>query len=326
MSNDAKIWMPLYIADYLADTGRLSAEQHGAYLLALMDYWRSGPLPDDDEALARITRLPPERWRQQRPAIARFFDIEDGEWRHKRVDEERRKAKENQAMKKERAKKGAAARWEKERTGNASSNAPSNASSNPDAMLDDCPSPSPSPSPSKSTSRGEARAPDAAPPAPKKPTTKKKKTTSESHGTRIPDDFPTDDDLTWSTENFPAIDHNVEAEKFRDYWTSMPGQKGRKADWSATWRNWIRKQAEWQGQRGGAGTGKDQGAASKTWNELVSVITRSKSERMKWLDAHPEYQDAIRAAGGLQQLGLMNDFQLKDARTRFMDALAEVST
>jgi uncharacterized protein YdaU (DUF1376 family) len=32
-----------------------------------------------------------------------------------------------------------------------------------------------------------------------------------------------------------------EADRFRDYWISVPGAKGRKADWQATWRNWIRK-------------------------------------------------------------------------------------
>lgn len=32
-----------------------------------------------------------------------------------------------------------------------------------------------------------------------------------------------------------------EAEKFSDYWVSVPGQKGVKLDWEATWRNWVRK-------------------------------------------------------------------------------------
>lgn len=31
-----------------------------------------------------------------------------------------------------------------------------------------------------------------------------------------------------------------EADRFRDYWIAQPGAKGRKADWLATWRNWIR--------------------------------------------------------------------------------------
>lgn len=32
-----------------------------------------------------------------------------------------------------------------------------------------------------------------------------------------------------------------EADRFKDYWISVAGAKGRKADWQATWRNWIRK-------------------------------------------------------------------------------------
>ena len=30
--------------------------------------------------------------------------------------------------------------------------------------------------------------------------------------------------------------------QFRDYWVSVPGQKGCKLDWLATWRNWVRNQ------------------------------------------------------------------------------------
>jgi hypothetical protein len=30
---------------------------------------------------------------------------------------------------------------------------------------------------------------------------------------------------------------------FRDHFTAAPGAKGRKVDWSATFRNWIRKDA-----------------------------------------------------------------------------------
>ena len=32
-------------------------------------------------------------------------------------------------------------------------------------------------------------------------------------------------------------------EEFKDYWTALPSGKGTKADWTATWRNWVRRQA-----------------------------------------------------------------------------------
>jgi uncharacterized protein YdaU (DUF1376 family) len=78
-------WMPLYIPDFIADTTRLSAAETGAYLCLIMDYWMHDGLPDDDEKLAAIARLPLKSWRQMRPTIQVFF--RDG-WRHKRIDAE----------------------------------------------------------------------------------------------------------------------------------------------------------------------------------------------------------------------------------------------
>ncbi len=39
----------------------------------------------------------------------------------------------------------------------------------------------------------------------------------------------------------PKADPHKVFEEFRDYWISVPGAKGRKSDWTATWRNWCRK-------------------------------------------------------------------------------------
>jgi uncharacterized protein YdaU (DUF1376 family) len=84
-------WMPLYVADYLRDTRRLTAAEHGAYLLLIMEYWTSGSLPDDDRQLSRITCMNSAEWRRARPNLQPFFS--DG-WKHKRIDAELAKSAE----------------------------------------------------------------------------------------------------------------------------------------------------------------------------------------------------------------------------------------
>jgi uncharacterized protein YdaU (DUF1376 family) len=78
-------WMPLYVGDYLGDTGHLTTAQHGAYLLLMMHYWRKGELPDDDRQLSKITKLPLRTWCEYRPTLQDFFH--EG-WKHKRIDAE----------------------------------------------------------------------------------------------------------------------------------------------------------------------------------------------------------------------------------------------
>ena len=135
--SDAKIWMPLYIGDYLADTSRLTTEQHGAYILIIMDYWRNGPPPDDDIALSSITRMQLQAWKRIREAMLRMFRIDGGYWVHKRIEEERASAMGNAVKYTNRAKKAAAKRWGKESNEDATSIA--------QGLLLDCTSPSPSP-------------------------------------------------------------------------------------------------------------------------------------------------------------------------------------
>ena len=121
-------WMPLYIGDYLSDTMHLTCEQSGAYLHLIMHYWRAGALPDNDIALAQITRLSPKAWKANRAIVEPFFTVGGGKWTHKRIDAERKKSAEVKERYAERAQKGAAKRWGK----NASSNATGNASSIPE--------------------------------------------------------------------------------------------------------------------------------------------------------------------------------------------------
>lgn len=87
MSNRA--WMPLHITDYLADTGHLTAAEHGAYMLLIMHYWQKGSLPADERLIARIARMPTDQWAESRDVIAALFS--DG-WQHKRIEAELAKA------------------------------------------------------------------------------------------------------------------------------------------------------------------------------------------------------------------------------------------
>jgi uncharacterized protein YdaU (DUF1376 family) len=130
------IWMPIYIGDYLADTSRLTTEQHGAYLLLLMDYWRSGKLPNDDAVLMQITKLSPNAWSNAQAILKQFFIIEDGFLIHKRVEIELEKSLENKTKSHNRAVAAAEARWGKNK----------DATSNAQAMPKQCPLPSPLPS------------------------------------------------------------------------------------------------------------------------------------------------------------------------------------
>ncbi|KAB2708314.1 hypothetical protein [Brucella intermedia] len=62
-------------------------------------------------------------------------------------------------------------------------------------------------------------------------------------GSRLPDDFKADISEA-SRLGLSEADATREADKFRDYWNSQPGQRGVKLDWQATWRNWCRSAVE----------------------------------------------------------------------------------
>lgn len=62
-------------------------------------------------------------------------------------------------------------------------------------------------------------------------------------GTSLPADWVLPADWQdWAEKERPDIDVGSVACTFRDYWIAKPGKDGRKADWLATWRNWVRNQ------------------------------------------------------------------------------------
>lgn len=65
---------------------------------------------------------------------------------------------------------------------------------------------------------------------------------SRARGTRLPDDwFLPVEYGQWAVEQgWPESVVRCEAEKFKDHWHGVAGAHGRKANWLATWRNWMR--------------------------------------------------------------------------------------
>jgi len=62
-------------------------------------------------------------------------------------------------------------------------------------------------------------------------------------GSRLPNDWIAPQQfIDFCNSERPDLNANLIAEQFKDYWISVAGSKGVKADWFATWRNWVRRQ------------------------------------------------------------------------------------
>lgn len=86
--------------------------------------------------------------------------------------------------------------------------------------------------------RGAAVAPNTSPNPSSNPSLK-----VEARASRLPADWkPSESDVAFCREERPDLLPTQVADQFRDYWIAQPGAKGRKVDWPATWRNWVRNQ------------------------------------------------------------------------------------
>jgi len=77
---------------------------------------------------------------------------------------------------------------------------------------------------------------------------------SNKTGTRVPIPFPVSTAMqAWAEKETPTLDVTAATNEFIDYWKAVPGPKGRKLDWIATWRNRMRElhtRARVMGRRG----------------------------------------------------------------------------
>lgn len=99
-------------------------------------------------------------------------------------------------------------------------------------------------------------------------TEKPKQEQASPSGSRLPADWRLPDEWrVWAEAERPGVSIQDEADKFADYWHGVAGAKGRKADWQATWRNWIRNSRA----VGNARAGPAPSAPGKTMQALMAL-------------------------------------------------------
>lgn len=205
-----------HIGDYAQATAHLTFVEDAAYSRLIRKYYaEERPLPVD---LSAVQRLVGARTREEKSAVKtvleEFFFLDDDGWHNKRADVEI----ERYRLKSNKAAASARARWDKPQC-----------ESNANAMR-------------THTERNAHQTPDTIHQTPIKelePQTKKSKGSRLDQSWELPDDW-----AIWAKQNRPEINVNQTADGFKDYWLAAPGVKGVKADWFATWRNWVRSQRQ----------------------------------------------------------------------------------
>lgn len=243
-------YFKLHVGDYYASTLELSADEHGAYLMLLMAYYRSErPLPLSMKEIYRIARSTTDDHRAAVDyVLGRYFEKRADGYYNERCEYEIDVAR----GKVDKSKKAARARWE----ANKNNELPDADASSGQCLGDaqDMPSHYPTtPLPHDTSALPENPAPPSANGAKFEEERKPERKRADPRGTRIP--WPEDQDepppgfYTLANESglgtrgdiasIRLIDH--EWLKFRDWAHSAPGSKGVKISWPATWRNWCRE-------------------------------------------------------------------------------------
>jgi len=98
--------------------------------------------------------------------------------------------------------------------------------------------------------------------------------TPRKKAARLPDDWRPDREY-WEAAKLIKPDLTQEwfvqvAHKFKDYWIAKAGKDATKADWLATWRNWVRREVD-NGKSGTGTTGKKSYGEQRS--ELFDSVT-----------------------------------------------------
>jgi uncharacterized protein YdaU (DUF1376 family) len=201
-----------HIGDYAAATAHLSLIEDAIYSRLLRRYYLTeSPLPVAKDAVARLVGArSPEEVAAVESLLLEFFALADDGWHQKRCDADITRFREKQ----DKAKASAEKRWADVR---------SECERNANALPTQC----------------EGNAPSHQSPVTSHQAPKKQR--ADGAGTRLPPEWTVPADWReWARGERPDLTPDREAAKFVDHWRAQPGTKGRRSDWQATWRNWIR--------------------------------------------------------------------------------------
>jgi uncharacterized protein YdaU (DUF1376 family) len=224
----------IYPADFLADKNTLvmSTVEIGAYWLLLLVCWQENGLPEDVDELAAIARLAKAQFIKSWEAKIKrcFVQREDGHWTHKRLERERSKQDD---WRRKCAKGGRASAHKRKHPRQISAQqgitakgvrvAPLKANTSfSSSFMSSSSISSSSSDPPSGDIRGRLRA--------------------DVRGTRLGDDFCLTPEMReWARIHTPSVHLESALAEFIDYWRGVPGSRGCKSDWVATWRNRMRE-------------------------------------------------------------------------------------
>ena len=203
-------YLPWYTGDYLRDTRHLTPLKHGVYLLLLAYCWDTrGPLPLDEQDCAGICNCrSADEVEALRYVLERYFiRMDDGHY-NRRMQKEIERVCNISSV---RAKAGALGYQARAKQ-----------------MLSKCQASASKPG---HTIQGN---------------TTNTRSTAEARASRLPATWTLPDGWkTWALSCQPTWGEgqvNLTAAQFRDHWIAKAGRDGSKADWFATWRNWVRRE------------------------------------------------------------------------------------
>tara|TARA_R110002167_G_scaffold992_5_gene4361 strand:+ start:177 stop:1016 length:840 start_codon:yes stop_codon:yes gene_type:complete len=231
--------LPLWTDAYLADTDHLTFEEHGIYLRLLMLIWRNPncQIPNDKKWICRRLKVSDKYFDLSIvPIMEEYLDNTGNYISQGRLKKEFLFVRERSQKQSARAK----SRWNKEKGVCRGSTATGNA---------------PIPIPIRS----------------KKELTKvsSKENSEKTRGSPLPDGWKlNEDNYQFAVNEIGEENVKKQTAQFVDYWIAKPGAGGRKKDWSATWRNWCRRHADFASKS----TGTKRSGAGDIFTAMRSVI------------------------------------------------------